>query len=95
MATITEFQTAIDAAVTAYQAGDLSTALVQARSAQLLLIGNPDATDGAHDLKWDRQSIQNFIDDIKAELAGAATDSDGVNTGGIQRTAVVYVNPTS
>lgn len=82
---VTDINTYVAAAVTAIDAGSYATARNKLMAAKALLIALPDSSKGSEQLRWDRNAIDELIQQCKA-LASATT--------GIQRTYVEYIQPT-
>lgn len=55
----------ITEAVTAYESGDLDTALTKLESAEMLMAALPDSTKDNTELKWDRESLNRLKSDIR------------------------------
>ncbi len=54
--------TKVDAAITAAESGDHTTAVKYLRSALMAMNAMPDARKGNHELKWDRESLQRLLE---------------------------------
>ena len=75
-----------DAAITAIDAADWTTALRELRAAKVILATQPDVVHGDDSLKWFRDSIDALIKDAKQESAAAT---------GIQYQPVTYTGSTA
>ncbi len=76
----------VTAAVAAIDTGDWATALTNLLAAKAYLIGLPNSsTPGGGGLQWDRATIDQLINDVKAKRSAA--------TVGIQTTDFQFVRP--
>ena len=75
MSALTDFNTAMNAAVAEMAAGDYAGALPFLYSALGELAQIPDSIDGPSQLRWDRQGVMKLIDrcERKATAANAIT----------------------
>lgn len=77
----------MEEAVTAQEDGDYATAVAKVNSCLMLMASLPDVRHSNGDeLRWDRNSLSKFLEQLLAQQAGAA---------GIQRTKIEYRNPDS
>lgn len=78
------------AAIAAVAAGDYATAISQAMAAKMTLATMPDSKQDANiETTWDRNAIDKFIAECKAQQA--STTGLGSSVGVMQRQPVRYV----
>ncbi len=84
---VTAYNTKIDEAVTAYEAGDVSGAIDKLDVALVLLAKVPDGADGGASMTWDRGHLLEVQKRWRLKLNASAT------TGGIRTSKITYANP--
>lgn len=90
MPTYADIETRMTAAVTALDASDYATAIVNATAAQALLAIIPDSEKRSHaggSMTFDREGIERFIAQVR-KLQRDATADNG--TGGIESVPIVF-----
>jgi hypothetical protein len=65
--TVDEINTEMNAAITAFRAGDLVTAYTHARAAQMMLAVKPDTSFSDEELSFDREWLNELVKQLKAE----------------------------
>ena len=65
--TIDEINEAMNAAITAFRAGDFTTAYTHARAAQMMLSVKPDTSFSDEELSCDREQLNALVKELKAE----------------------------
>jgi len=92
MATISDINTAVSAAIAAIESNDYDTALAKALAAQIYIASMPESELRDKRLRWDARGIDQLVDQIREAKrdAGSASAQDG----GITRTSVKYI-PTA
>ena len=83
--TYEDINTRVEAAVTAMDAGDYTTAREKLETASVMLAGLPDSKKGNSELQWDREAIDKML----ARVAERETRSSAGVSGWMQSTKVV------
>lgn len=73
MATAVDVNTYVDAAITAIDGGDWSTAHTKLLAAKAALVGLPDASEESASLRWDRNAIDELIEQVKRQIEPQTT----------------------
>lgn len=92
MSSAAAVKTAMNAATAALASGDYATAITQATIAQGHLAAMPNTRFGDnHEMAWSDQRINDFIVNVRRLQSSTAA----ATAGGVQRTRINYVRPTS
>lgn len=89
MSQVTRINDAMDAAITAQEAGEFATALTKARTAWMLISSLPDSMFDNEQLQWKAEGVQNVIDHLQRLANNAASASTG-DAGIIRPVPIVY-----
>lgn len=66
---VTSINSTVEAAVTAYESGDLDTAITKLSTAAIYLAAKPDTDFDGEKLIWNREAVQSMIQEIKRQRA--------------------------
>jgi hypothetical protein len=77
MSALTNFTTAIDSAITLYEAGSYAAAVKKITVAELYLKTIPDSQLKGRSAKYDRESFEQIKNQIKSDQIDAATSTTG------------------
>lgn len=88
---IAEVNAAMDACVTAQEAGDYRTALAKAHTARYRMAQIPDSEFATERLTWSRQAVKEIVDDLlKATQSQGGTSAAGGRGALIRPIDIVY-----
>ena len=90
MASLVEINVLLDAAVVAIEASNWVLARTKLMAASVLIAGRPDNQKDGLQLRYERSSIQNMIDQVNKMIA-----SEPATGGGLGQTPVTYIRPTT
>jgi hypothetical protein len=76
--TLDELTNEMNAAITAFRAGDLVTAYTHARAAQMMLAVKPDTSFSDEELTYDREAIGQFLKNVEKLQRSASQASSKI-----------------
>lgn len=94
MATVADLNTYMDAATAYIAAEDWASALPKLLAAKACLAGLPDGGAGSTYMRWDRNAIDQLIDDVRSSAASASASSAS-GTSPLQRTSINRVRTSA
>lgn len=90
MATVSDINTKIDAAIAAAESGDYANALKYAESAWMVMLALPDAEKEKERLEWSREGLERLVKHLRQKLKESLANQSGDDgTGVVIRPATV------